>query len=71
MEKLNAMSEIESVENLWISKKFGYRVGTYLPTEIKFKTKFGDKWKNDKAFRQNVFERLQIMETCPKDQILF
>ena len=68
IEKLNAMFEIESVENLWITRENGYKQGTYLSTNIRFKTKFGDKWKHDRSFRTNVFERLLIKETCPRYQ---
>ena len=66
--KLESFPEIEKIENLWISRQYGYREGTYLSTNIKFLTKFADQWKNDEAFRKNVFDRLEILETCPRGQ---
>ena len=34
--------------------------------ELKIKTKFALKFKNDKQFRQNIWDKLDIRETCPE-----
>ena len=64
--EIEKFSEIEKVEHLYVHSKSGYKVGTYLETYVKFKTKHADKFKNDKIFRESVFNRLQIKETCPE-----
>ena len=64
--EMNNMSEIESVERLWINGKPGYKVGDYLEVELRIKTKFALKFKNDKQFRQNLWDKLDIKEICPE-----
>ena len=64
--ELNKMREIEYVDYMWIKCQKDYCVGTYLSTEVRFVTKFSNQWKNDEAFRQIIWDRLQIKETCPE-----
>ena len=64
-EELRKFSEIESIENLWIISKNNYEVGTYLETNLKFFTRFADRFKKDVAYRQSVLDRLGIKDTCP------
>ena len=40
----------------------GYKVGTYLDTYIKFKTKYAQDFKNNKDFRKTVWDRLNIRD---------
>ena len=53
------------MDDLWINSIPNYQVGTYLATDVKLVTKFSKNWKNE-AFRQNIWERLSIKETCPE-----
>ena len=53
-------------EHLYDHSRSGYKVGTYLETYIKMKTKFKVNFKNDKAFREAVWKKLDIKETCPE-----
>ena len=64
-EELRKFSEIESIEKLWIISKNNYEVGTYLETNLKFLTRFADRFKQDVDFRQSVWDRLGIKDTCP------
>ena len=64
-EELRKFSEIESIEKLWIISKNNYEVGTYLETNLKFLTRFADRFKKDVAYRQSVWDRLGIKDTCP------
>ena len=64
--EINNISEIENVERLWINGKPGYKVGDYLEVELRIKTKCALKFKNDKQFRQNLWDKLDIKETCPE-----
>ena len=61
--ELEKFSEIEKIEHLYVHSRSGYKVGTYLETYIKMTTKY---FKNDKIFRQAIWDRLQIKETCPE-----
>ena len=63
--ELEAFSEIEKIEHLYVHSKRDYQVGTYLEIYIKLSTRFSHKMKNDQAFRQNIWDRLNIKETCP------
>ena len=58
--------EIEKIEHLYVFSKSGYKIGTYLETYIKIKTKQADNFRNDKMFRESVWDRLKIKETCPE-----
>ena len=62
--KLEGISEIESIEHLYVHSRRDYQVGAYLEIYIKLKTRFSHKLKNDQAFRQNIWDRLNIKE-CP------
>ena len=65
-EQLNKFSEIERVDDIWINTKPNYNVGTYLETNLKFRTKFANQFRNDETFRQPIWDRLRIKETCPE-----
>ena len=60
------MEEIDKVENLWINSERGMKIGTYLETNLSFYSSCANKWKNDKPFRQGIWDRLKIKETEPK-----
>ena len=62
--ELEKFSEIEKIEHLYVHSSRDYTVGTYLDTFIKFKTKYAENFKNDKQFRQSVWDRLNIKEQC-------
>ena len=64
-DELRKFPEIESIENLWIISKNNYEVGTYLETNLKFFTRFADNFNNDASYRQSVWDRLGIKDTCP------
>ena len=65
-QELSKFSEIDEIENLWINSKSNYQVGTYLETNLKFQTKFASRFKHDIAYRQSIWNRLSIKETCPE-----
>lgn len=67
-QRLVSIPEVEKVENLWITPTKDYQVGSLLPTKVTFKTKFGNKFKNDKVFRQNVWKKLEFVETSPEQE---
>ena len=67
-QRLNTIPEIDRVENLWITPKKDYQVGSYLPTNIKFKTKFGNRFKVDEEFRHSIWKKLEFEETCPEQE---
>ena len=62
--ELEKFNEIEKIEHLYVHSSSGYSVGTYLDTYIKFKTKYAENFKNNKQFRESVWDRLNIKETC-------
>ena len=64
--ELEKFSEFDKIEHLYVHSKSNYKVGTYLDTYIKFKTKHAESFKNDENFRENIWNRLQIKETYPK-----
>ena len=64
--ELEKFCEIEKIEHLYVFSKSGYKIGTYLETYIKIKTKQADNFRNDKMFRESVWDRLKIKETCPE-----
>ena len=43
---------------------YSQKVGTYLETYLKMKTKHADNFRNDKMFRESVWDRLNIKDTC-------
>ena len=63
-QRLNSVLEVEKVENLWITPTKDYQVGSDLPTNIKFKTKFGDRIRKDDKFRESIWKKLEFSETC-------
>ena len=65
-QELSRFSEIDKIENLWIHSKDNYEVGTYLETNLKFQTKFARRFKHDIEYRQSIWNRLNIKETCPE-----
>ena len=65
-QELSRFSEIDRIENLWIHSKSNYQVGTYLETNLKFQTKFARRFTQDIAYRQSIWNRLSIKETCPE-----
>ena len=67
-DELKKFKEIERIENLWINAKSNYEIGTYLETNLKIHTKYAKEIKNNKVFRQSLWDRLEIKDTCPDDQ---
>ena len=65
-QQLNNMKEIERVQNIWITAKNEYKVGDYLAANIKFTTKYAEKWKTSEKFRIKIWDRLSIKQTCPE-----
>ena len=65
-QQLNSMKEIERVQNIWITAKNEYKVGDYLAANIKFTTKYAEKWKKSEKFRIQIWDRLSIKQTCPE-----
>ena len=65
-QELEKFEEIERVENLWINAKPNYEVGTYLKTELKLRTRYANRLKNNNKYRQSIWDRLGIKETCPE-----
>ena len=65
-QQLNSMKEIERVQNIWITAKSEYKVGDYLAANIKFTTKYAEKWKKSETFRMKIWDRLSIKQTCPE-----
>ena len=63
---LEKFSEIEKIEHHYVHSLSGYSVGTYHDTYIKFKTKYAENFKNNKQFRESVWDRLNIKETGPE-----
>ena len=61
----NSIPEVEKVENLWITPN---QVGSLLPTNIKLKTKFANKFRKDTLFRQSIWKKLEFVETCPEQE---
>ena len=68
MSRLRSVPEVETVENLWITPTNDYKIGSYLPTNIKFKTKFGNKFKKDEQFRQTTWKKLEFEQICPDEE---
>ena len=64
-DELRKFREIERIENLWIHSKNNYEVGTYLQADLKFQTRFSSKFNNNVSFRQSIWNRLGINDTCP------
>ena len=62
--ELEKFWEIEKIKHLYVFSKIGYKVGTYLETYIQMKTKYADNFRNDKMFRESVWDRLKIKDTC-------
>jgi len=65
-QQLNNMKEIERVQDIWITAKSDYKVGDYLAANIKFTTKYAEKWKKSEKFRIKIWDRLNIKQTCPE-----
>ena len=63
-DELRKFKEIERIENLWIHSKSSYEVGTYLETDLKLQTKLAKKFKSE-VFRESLWDRLEIKDTCP------
>ena len=68
-QRLVSIPEVEKVENLWITPINDYQVASLLPTNIKFKTKFGNKFKNYKIFRQSIWKKIEFVETSPEQEL--
>ena len=64
-DELRKFSEVERIENLWINSKSNYKVGSFLETNLKFQTRFANKIKNDAKYRQSLWDRIGIKDTCP------